>query len=44
MRLRLLFVSLVLFSISTLACGFVGGGFSPTPTLPGATLPPIAPQ
>ena len=44
MRLRLLFVSLVLFSISTLACGFVGGGFSPTPTLPGATLPPVAPQ
>ncbi len=41
---RWLFVASLIWSMSTLACGFVGGAFSPTPIAPGATLPPVAPQ
>jgi Immunoglobulin-like domain of bacterial spore germination len=42
-RSRIALPLLVMLSLSTLACGFVGGAFSPTPidTTPTATLPPI---
>jgi hypothetical protein len=43
-RSRWLFVASLILSMSTLACGFVGGAFSPTAAAPGATLPPVAPQ
>ncbi len=43
MRTRGLFISMLLMSMGTLACGFVGGAFSATPTKPQAvaTRPPI---
>ena len=45
-RLRWLFLASLMLSVTTMACGFVGGAFGamPTPTGPKPTLPPIAPE
>ena len=45
-RLRWLFLASLMLSMVSMACGFVGGSFSatPTPAGPRPTLPPIAPE